>query len=164
MKKQDNDQLNADELLQQLQAVYLNGNEPSDDSAPEQTEQPSKPEKTDAPAKKPSQKKVSAPAAILALTENRMNSYISETKPWLLTGPEDAHRLDGLLATLLEAVRLMYTVAWPVMPDNSKRTFELLNCPEIRPRQKRFFRNGHCIGEPYIAFMRKAKAEKAKKD
>ena len=93
-----------------------------------------------------------------------MNSYISETKPWLLTGPEDAHRLDGLLTTLLEAVRLMYTVAWPVMPDNSKRTFELLNCPEIRPLQKRFFRNGHCIGEPYIAFMRKAKAEKAKKD
>ena len=69
-----------------------------------------------------------------------------------------------LLATLLEAVRLMYTVAWPVMPDNSKRTFELLNCPEIRPRQKRFFRNGHSIGEPYIAFMRKAKTEKAKKD
>ena len=93
-----------------------------------------------------------------------INSYISEAKPWLLTRPEDAQRLDGLLATLLEAVRLMTAVAWPIMPDNSKRTFELLDCPEIRPFQKRFFRNGHHIGEPFIAFMRKAKTEKIKKD
>lgn len=80
MKKKDSDQLSADELLQQLQAVYLNGND-SSDSVPKQTEQPSRPQKTDAPTKKVTQKKPSAPAVILALTENIPDGEPATEKP-----------------------------------------------------------------------------------
>lgn len=98
MKKQDNEQQKANELLQQLQAVYLNDDNRSDD-APEREEQPpvsevgktSAPVQTAAesvgeakpteiepktpeeaepkPVEKAPQKKYAAPAAILTLTE-----------------------------------------------------------------------------------------------
>ena len=87
MKKQDNEQLKANELLQQLQAVYLNGDS---DPASEREEKPSasevgeasaplqavkdpveetKPTETEPKSELPPQKKAAAPAAILALTE-----------------------------------------------------------------------------------------------
>ena len=98
MKKQDNEQQKANELLQQLQAVYLNDDNRSDD-APEREEQPpvsevgetsapvqtaaesvgeakpteiepKTPEETEPkPVEKAPQKKYAAPAAILTLTE-----------------------------------------------------------------------------------------------
>ena len=87
-----------------------------------------------------------------------VNALISERKPWQLTAEEDAPCRDSLLAALLESIRLMHIVAWPVMPENAGRTLHLLGFTETQPVSRRFFRDGQRIGEPYIAFMRKVKA------
>ena len=94
---------------------------------------------------------------------SRINLHIDETKPWKLSAPADAPRRDSLLTALLEAVRLLYVAAWPVMPETAEHVLDLLGCPEIRPLGKRFFASGHTIGEPWIAFMRKAEANPPKK-
>ena len=87
-----------------------------------------------------------------------INALISDRKPWKLTAEEDAPCRNSLLAVLLESIRLMHLVAWPVMPENAGRTLHLLGCTETQPVSRRFFRDGQRIGEPYIAFMRKVKA------
>ncbi len=102
---------------------------------------------------------------------SRINVYIDEKKPWRLTEAEDAPRRDSLLITLLEAVRLLFITAWPIMPETAGHILSLLDCPDNQPVRKRFFQDGQVVGEPWIAFMRKAKAddpkgkqEKRKKD
>ena len=89
---------------------------------------------------------------------SRINVYIDEKKPWQLSAPEDAPRRESVLIALLEAVRLLFIAAWPIMPGTSEHILSLLNSSEIRPSRKRFFRTGNGIGEPCIAFMRKDKA------
>ena len=105
MKKQDNERQTANELLQQLQAVYLNGDAVSDES-PREKEQPSaeqpqtSAEKRETPAtsvaaepkpkpaRKAPQKKTVAPAAILALTEETPDAVAVSANPTDQTPPE----------------------------------------------------------------------------
>ena len=93
---------------------------------------------------------------------SRINVYIDEKKPWQLSAAEHASRRDKLLITLLEAVRLLFITAWPIMPETAEHILSLLHCPENRLGEKRFFTTGHVIGEPWIAFMRKVKLNAAK--
>jgi len=95
-------------------------------------------------------------ACLIPEIATRINVYIDEKKPWQLSQGEDAQRRDSLLATLLEAVRLLYLVAWPVIPGTAQRILDILNCPADWRNQRRFFADGQKIGEPLIAFMRKA--------
>lgn len=89
---------------------------------------------------------------------SRINVYIDEKKPWRLAAPEEASRRDSLLVALLEAVRLLFITARPVMPETAGHILTLLGCADDRPLRERFFRDGHAIGEPWIAFMRKVVA------
>ena len=96
-------------------------------------------------------------AARIPEIASRINVYVDEKKPWQLSAAEDAPRRESLLIALLEAVRLLFVTAWPVMPETAEHILSLLGCPEIRPGRQRFFQTGHTVGEPWIAFMRKAK-------
>ncbi len=51
------------------------------------------------------------------------NKYIDETQPWKLGGEDDAPRLDVVLRTLWEVLRLAAILVYPYVPDTAKRTW-----------------------------------------
>jgi methionyl-tRNA synthetase len=60
----------------------------------------------------------------------RANRYVEETKPWVLAkSPEEAERLDTVLATLLEVGRLASRWAWPAIPTKSEEAWAGLALP-----------------------------------
>ncbi len=63
-----------------------------------------------------------APQAALAKIwelVRRANSFIEEEKPWVLA-KEDRGRLEQVLFDVLEAIRQVAVLAWPVMPGKSE--------------------------------------------
>jgi methionyl-tRNA synthetase len=62
-------------------------------------------------------------AAIWELVR-RANAYIEEEKPWVLA-KENPERVPGVLFSVLEAIRQVAILAWPVIPGKSE---EILAC------------------------------------
>jgi len=57
----------------------------------------------------------------------RLNQHIVVNAPWeLAKAPAQRARLDALLYALLEGVRLVATLVWPVMPRAARRIFGML--------------------------------------
>lgn len=68
-----------------------------------------------------------AAAAIMALAK-RANKYIDETAPWVLAKDENQKdRLKAVIYNLLECIRILGVLLYPVMPECSKKIKELLN-------------------------------------
>jgi len=57
---------------------------------------------------------------------SRSNKYIDETQPWKLGKEGEIERLDAVLRTLWESLRLSSVLAAPFMPETSARIWEQL--------------------------------------
>ena len=57
---------------------------------------------------------------------SRSNKYIDETQPWKLGKEGEIERLDAVLRTLWESLRLSAVLAAPFMPETSARIWEQL--------------------------------------
>jgi len=57
---------------------------------------------------------------------SRSNKYIDETEPWKLGKNGDIERLDAVLRTLWESLRLSAVLTAPFMPDTAMRIWEQL--------------------------------------
>ncbi len=61
----------------------------------------------------------------------RCNKYIDETMPWTLAKDEDAKpRLEGVLYNLLECIRLLSVLLYPIVPDTALKIREQLGIGE----------------------------------
>src|SRR5688500_6408125 len=66
------------------------------------------------------------------------NNYIAETQPWALAkDPEQAERLNGVLADTAEAVRIAATLLSPIMPASASEILRRLG--DERPLSGRRF-------------------------
>jgi methionyl-tRNA synthetase len=77
-----------------------------------------------------------APQAALARVwelVRRANTYIEEEKPWALA-KEDRERLERVLGNILEAIRQIAVLAWPVMPGKSEEILAAIGV-DWRPRE-----------------------------
>jgi len=63
-------------------------------------------------------------AAIWELVR-RANAFIEEEKPWVLA-KKDPARVPGVLGSVLEAIRQVAVLAWPVIPGKSEEILEAL--------------------------------------
>ncbi|PKL04646.1 MAG: methionine--tRNA ligase [Synergistetes bacterium HGW-Synergistetes-1] len=61
---------------------------------------------------------------------SRSNKYIDETQPWKLGKDGEIERLDAVLRTLWESLRLSAVLAAPFMPETSARIWEQLGLTE----------------------------------
>ena len=60
----------------------------------------------------------------------RSNKYIDETTPWTLA-KENTERLKTVLFNLLEAIKVIATLIFPVMPETAKKIAEQINVEEL---------------------------------
>ena len=60
----------------------------------------------------------------------RSNKYIDETTPWSLV-KEDKERLKTVLFNLVETIRVIATLIFPVMPETANKIKEQINANEI---------------------------------
>ena len=67
---------------------------------------------------------------IMALAK-RCNKYIDETMPWALAKDEaNKERLEGVLYNLLECIRILSVLLYPIIPDTSLKIREQLGISE----------------------------------
>jgi len=55
----------------------------------------------------------------------KANAFIEEEKPWVLA-KKDSERIPGVLFSVLEAIRQVAVLAWPVIPGKSEEILESL--------------------------------------
>lgn len=106
-----------------------------------------------------------AVSTVIALAK-RANKYIDETAPWVLAKDEDKKdRLNAVLYNLLETIRILGVLLYPVMPECSEKIKALLgeNCDLLEFGCA----EGYSVGEAKPLFARidteKALAEIAEK-
>ena len=63
----------------------------------------------------------------------RANQYVEETAPWTLRREEDRERVQTVLYHLLESLRWISVLIWPIMPDAAARLREQLGCGTNMP-------------------------------
>ena len=61
---------------------------------------------------------------------NALNKYIDSSAPWTLAKTGQKERLNAVLYTLMEGLRLIAFLLKPIMPDASKKMYELLSLKE----------------------------------
>jgi methionyl-tRNA synthetase len=62
----------------------------------------------------------------------RLNRYVEEQAPWRLAKePEAADRLDLVLRTLREGLRVVAVLLWPYIPASSERLLAALGAPDL---------------------------------
>ncbi len=77
-----------------------------------------------------SYKNADAVAAVMDFAR-RCNKYIDETTPWTLAkNEEDKPRLELVLYNLLEGIRLLANVLYPIMPECCDSIMKQLNCED----------------------------------
>lgn len=70
---------------------------------------------------------------VMALAK-RCNKFIDETAPWLLAkNSEDRARLEGVLFNLLECIRVLSVLLYPVIPATAEKIAEQLQLAAGRP-------------------------------
>jgi methionyl-tRNA synthetase len=69
--------------------------------------------------------------ALIAVWEfmNRVNKYIVTTEPWVLA-KSDATRLATVLYHLVESLKTISVLIWPVMPETAEKMQDLLGLPK----------------------------------
>jgi methionyl-tRNA synthetase len=68
--------------------------------------------------------------ALVALWEfmNRLNKYIVTTEPWILA-KSDGARLATVMNHLVESLKVISVLLWPVMPETAEKMQDLLGLP-----------------------------------
>lgn len=62
----------------------------------------------------------------------RLNRYVEESTPWALAKDEaNADRLDVVLATLIEGVRVVAVLLASVLPETTEKLLAALNAPDV---------------------------------
>jgi len=64
---------------------------------------------------------------------NVLNKYIDTSAPWSLAKTGNKERLNSVLYTLIEGLRLISFLLRPIMPDASQKMIDLLNFKEELP-------------------------------
>jgi methionyl-tRNA synthetase len=101
-----------------------------------------------------------AQAAIEALMEIviRCNAYIEETAPWKLAkDPTQGDKLDEVLYTLAESLRIVSILLCPILPDQSSAMRTQLNWsgePNLANTAWGLLPEGHLLGDPVPLFPR----------
>jgi methionyl-tRNA synthetase len=69
--------------------------------------------------------------ALIAVWEfmNRVNKYIVTTEPWVLA-KSDATRLATVMTHLVESLKIISVLIWPVMPETAEKIQDLLGLPK----------------------------------
>ena len=60
----------------------------------------------------------------------RSNKYIDETLPWILAKEENYDRLKTVLYNLVETIRILAVLLYPIMPETSKKILNEINTNE----------------------------------
>jgi len=98
--------------------------------------------------------------AIEALMEIviRCNAYVEETAPWKLAkDPAQADKLDEVLYTLAESLRIVSILLSPILPDESAAMRSQLNWPgepTLANTAWGFLPDAHQLGDPVPLFPR----------
>ncbi len=64
---------------------------------------------------------------------SRANQYVDQAAPWAEAKKENHERVGTILATLLEVLRWLSVLVWPVMPDKSSEMRAQLGLPPLQP-------------------------------
>lgn len=88
----------------------------------------------------------------------RCNAYVEETAPWKLAkDPDQAAKLDEVLYTLCESLRILSILIDPLIPSAATAIREQLDCPEAPALSRArwgLLPNGHRVGKPTPVFPR----------
>src|SRR5262249_28135937 len=89
----------------------------------------------------------------------QLNQRIVAEAPWeAVKDPERRHELHVFLYRLLEAIRIIAVLAWPVVPRASRRIFVMLGLPDADPTPEALhwglLQTGHPLGEIQPLFPR----------
>jgi methionyl-tRNA synthetase len=101
-----------------------------------------------------------AQTAIEALMEIviRCNAYVEETAPWKLAkDPAQADKLDEVLYTLAESLRIVSILLSPILPEESAAMRSQLNWPgepTLANTAWGILTDGHQLGDPVPLFPR----------
>ena len=83
------------------------------------------------------------------------NKYLADTEPWKLikTNPE---RVKTIMNIALELTAKLAVVAYPFLPDTSKKLFNLLNIEPVRWNRytNELIHPGHTINKPELLFSK----------
>ena len=88
---------------------------------------------------------------------NRTNALVDSSAPWKLSkDPEQAGRLDAVLATLILSARTAATMLLPVLPEAAEEILRQLNLPlgESVEAHSLSLPEGYCCREPKPVFPR----------
>ena len=88
----------------------------------------------------------------------RLNVFFSESAPWVLQKKEDKNDFNSNIVTALEAVRLLFETAYPIMPEVSTRALQALGLNDTLNDyavERRRISGGSHISDGFIAFLRK---------
>ncbi len=92
----------------------------------------------------------------------RSNKYIDETTPWTLA-KEDTERLKTVLFNLLESIKVIATLLFPVMPETAKKIAEQINVEALTLEDAKEFGANACerkVGTATPLFARIDEKEK----
>ncbi|HUG53544.1 MAG TPA: methionine--tRNA ligase [Vicinamibacteria bacterium] len=101
--------------------------------------------------------------ALLWSWVGQLNQRIVAEAPWeMAKHPERRSELHAFLYRLLEAIRIVAALAWPVMPGSARRIFVMLGLPDADPLPDAFgwgvLSPGHPLGDVQPLFPRIDKA------
>jgi methionyl-tRNA synthetase len=69
----------------------------------------------------------------------RLNRYVEEQAPWTLAkDPAQGERLDSVLRTLVEGLRVVSVLLHPYLPESTARLLQALGAPGLSLRDARF--------------------------
>ncbi len=63
------------------------------------------------------------------------NKYVDQTEPWALAKKGERDRLEVVAYTVLEALRFLSLLLWPVMPEKSDELRAQLGLPPVAPTE-----------------------------
>jgi methionyl-tRNA synthetase len=68
----------------------------------------------------------------LVTISDRLNMYVNDNAPWkLVKDPEKLPRAKDILHLLVDCLRVLFEMAWPVMPVTSQKALDNLGCELI---------------------------------
>ena len=86
---------------------------------------------------------------------SRANVLVEQKAPWKLAkDPTQSERLDGLLYTLAETVRVLALLVSPVVPSASEKILDQLRASDLRKLAWGELQDGHRLGAPSPIFPR----------
>ncbi len=90
----------------------------------------------------------------------RCNKYVNDTEPWKQT--QDAERLATILYTLVEHLRIISILVWPIIPSSAEKIAAQIGQPIGKLKDAKFKKNTKgVVSQPEILFK---KMEIAKED